>query len=132
MELTQDEIENIIALVKADARVAALYLLGSAARGTLRADSDIDLAILPESGCAPGPVERAQLAGQIAYTIGREVDLGLVSSQNLVYSRQALLTGRLLFSRDLYYTELMAASLLGLYDRFQGERKELIDAYRIG
>lgn len=132
MELSQHQTESIIALVKDDARIAALYILGSAARGTMRADSDVDLAILLEAGRAPGSIERAELAGQIAYAIGRDVDIGLVSSQNLVYSRQALMTGRLLFSRDRYYTELMAASLLGLYDRFQGERKELMDAYRIG
>lgn len=132
MEPSQVQIKAIIAAVEDDQRVVALYMLGSAASGTMRADSDVDLAILPAAGRTLGSVERAELGSRIAYDPGREVDVGLVSSSNPVYSRQALLTGRLLFCRDLYYTQLMAASLLGLYDRFQGERKELLNAYRIG
>ncbi|PKL08494.1 MAG: nucleotidyltransferase domain-containing protein [Spirochaetae bacterium HGW-Spirochaetae-7] len=131
MELNPDQTEAIITLLHDDPRITALYLLGSAVSGTMRADSDIDLAILPAQGCTLGSLERAELTGNLAYAVGREVDLGLVSSRNLVYSREALLTGRLLYTRDRYYTELMAASLMGMYDRFQGERKELMDAYRI-
>jgi len=113
MDLSTKETDNIKALLQGDNRIAALYLLGSAARGTMRADSDVDLAILPAEGCHLGSLERAELAGKLAYAIGRDVDLGLVSSQNLVYSREAILTGRLLFANDRYHAELMAASLLG-------------------
>lgn len=132
MELSQDQIDGIIDTLRPDTRIAALYLLGSAAHGTMRPDSDVDLAILPAQACHFGSLERAELAGSIAYAIGRDVDLGLISSRNLVYSRQALLTGRLLFANDRYHAELMAASILGMYDRFSTERKEMLDAYSIG
>ena len=53
-------------------RPAAVYLIGSAARGSMHPDSDIDLAFLPDRACDPLAVFEA--ANRIAGLLGRPVD----------------------------------------------------------
>lgn len=55
--------------------VRRLRLFGSALRGELRSDSDIDLLIEFEPGCAPGLVSLAGLELKLEELLGREVDL---------------------------------------------------------
>ena len=125
-------LEKILPIFERDPRILALYLLGSAHAGRMRKDSDIDLALMSEPGAELSGVERGDLAAEAALELGREVDLGEVSTRNLVYAREAILNGRRLFARDLGRAELREATLLGLYARFHEERREVADAYRIG
>lgn len=113
-----------------DQRILALYLLGSAATGRLRPDSDIDIALMPERDARIGALDRADMAASLAFDLGRDVDIGELTSENLVYSREAILKGIRLFARDGARADLRAASLLGMYARFNEDRRELIDAYR--
>ena len=122
--------QPLINLLAADPRIAAVYLLGSAVSGNMRPDSDIDLALLPERGCRLGSTDLLELASRLAMLAGRPVDLGLLSSKNLVYAREALMTGRRLFCRDDVFTETTAATLLGMYLKFNEDRREVLDAYR--
>ena len=114
----------------ADPRILALYLLGSAATDRLRPDSDVDLAVLVEPGQVLGALERSRLANEASYSLKRDVDLGEVSSRNLVFAREAILTGKRLFARDAFRAETIETTLLGLYASFNEDRKELLDAYR--
>jgi hypothetical protein len=57
------------------------------------------------------------------------VDVGILSSRNLIYASEALLKGRRFFCRDTFQTDLAVATLLGLAARFKFERREIIDAY---
>jgi len=123
-------IERIISFLKKDTRILAVYLLGSAGAGRLRPDSDIDLALLPVSGRHIDEFERVKLAADIALEIGREVDIGVISSNNLVYAKEALLGGKRIFVRDVQATDNAVATLLGMYVRFNEERWEVLDAYR--
>ena len=84
---------------------------------------------------APGhslPADQGRLAAAISLEIGRVVDLGVLSSANLVYARQAILTGRRIYVRDNKRADLMAAALLGMYARFDLDRREVCDAYTAG
>lgn len=130
---------NLIAAVKKvvtayaaqDKRILAVYLLGSVARGQERPDSDIDIGLLLE----PGPehhlsaIERTQIANELSVTFTRTVDIGEISSKNLVYSYEALLTGIPLYKRDEYRADLARANLLGMYLQFNIDRREVLDAY---
>jgi len=110
--------------------VLAWYLLGSAAHGTMRPDSDVDLAVLP---LAETHLDRAELirwGGSLALKLGREVDIGIVDATNLVYAKEALMTGRRLLCADEGQADARAAQLLALYLTFQEDRKEVLDAYR--
>jgi predicted nucleotidyltransferase len=107
----------------------AAYLLGSAADGTMRRDSDVDIAILPMAGCRPSQGEVFELASELTMIIECPVDIGLLSSQNLVYASEALLKGHRFYCQDTAKADLAAATLLGLAMAFNIERKEIIDAY---
>lgn len=120
----------IIAVIAADERVLAAWLLGSAARGTLRDDSDVDIALLSRDPARLGAVERCELGARIALAIGREVDPGSLDSGDLVYAREAILGGRRIYARDPAAADARAATLLGLYARFADDRREVLDAYR--
>jgi predicted nucleotidyltransferase len=65
---------EIARVIDAGPRLRLAILFGSAARGWLRDDSDLDIAVLPED---PGLPLRAELELQAALTraAGREVDL---------------------------------------------------------
>ena len=108
----------------------AWYLLGSAAKGTMRPDSDVDLALLP---CPDAVIDRSTLlhwAGDLALELGREIDVGVLDSSNLVYAKEALLHGRRIVCADEPAANRRASELLSLYLRFQEDRKEVLDAYR--
>lgn len=110
-------------------RVLAAYALGSAVRGTLRPDSDIDIGILAFRDDSLSASEIRHLAADLSIEFRRPVDLGMVSSANLIYSRQCLLGGIRIFCRDPARAELRAASLLGMSMQFDLDRQEVVHAY---
>jgi len=113
-----------------DARILAVYLLGSALRENLGPESDIDLALMLEAGAKLSSTERLKIANDLAYKLERTVDLGEISSANLVYSREAFLTGAPVFLRNPEKAALRRAALMGMYIQFNLDRKEVLDAYR--
>lgn len=119
-------------ILAADARVLAVYLLGSALRGNLGQESDIDLALMLEAGAEMSPRERLRIANDLAYKLERSVDLGEISSANLVYSREVFLSGVPIFQRNPEKASLRRAGLMGMYIQFNLDRKEVLDAYRAG
>jgi predicted nucleotidyltransferase len=78
------DFSSCIERARGDERILALYLLGSAQAGTMRPDSDVDLAILLGPGRRIDSLERASIAAETSLALGREVDLGEVSSRNLI------------------------------------------------
>lgn len=118
----------IAVALQARTDLCAAWLLGSAARDALRPDSDIDIALLPRPGATLDFQRQAELTAELCALLHRPVDLGVVSSRNLVYARQAILTGRPIFKNP--GADLAAATLLGLYAQYYFERREVADAYR--
>ncbi len=115
-----------------DSRILAVFLLGSAARDSMRPESDIDLAIMSESGTSLDILEITEITGSLSHEFARTVDLGEISSKNLVYAREVLLTGIPVYQKDTERVNLARANLLGLYVQFNLDRKEVLDAYRAG
>jgi predicted nucleotidyltransferase len=121
--------EHISSAFANELRVEAVYLLGSAANGHMRPDSDIDIALLPISGATLDAFARNEIATSLSLDFGRDVDIGIISSGNLIYSYQAIMTGRRIFTRNPSQTDKRILSLLGMYEQFIFERKEVSDAY---
>ena len=121
--------EQIVSEFASDDRVEAVYLLGSAVNGNLRPDSDIDIAILPAAGCRLDAFVRNTMASSLALELGREVDAGILSSENLVYAYQAIMTGRRVFTRNRTVVDNAVACLLGMYGQFNFDRREVRSAY---
>ncbi|WP_143012167.1 type VII toxin-antitoxin system MntA family adenylyltransferase antitoxin [Desulfuromonas thiophila] len=111
--------------------VAAVYLLGSALSGKMRRDSDIDLALLPVTGQKISMRTRLELAAQLEERLNRTIDIGVITAQNLVYAREAILNGRRLVTLHRDDTEAAETRLLGSYFTFRQDRKEVEESYRV-
>ena len=110
-------------------RVAALYLLGSAAKGTMRPDSDIDIAILPRSDMSISLQDRLALTGSLSLGLRREVDLGIITHRNLIYASEAILAGKRILVLDPSFADQTEIRLLGEYLQFRLDRREVEEAY---
>jgi predicted nucleotidyltransferase len=132
MNLSPLQLQSITERLGRDTRIAAAYLLGSAARNEMRPDSDVDIAVLPCEGVRLSWMDRLALADGLAEPLGRTVDLGVLDSANLVYAKEAITSGTCILTRDRFRSDLFAATALALYARLREERKEIEDAYRAG
>ncbi|MGL1890198.1 MAG: nucleotidyltransferase domain-containing protein [Spirochaetaceae bacterium] len=126
-----DKIRDIItAHFINDNRILGVYLLGSAYRGEMRSDSDIDLAILFENGCEFSSFDKVTLSGELEILLGRSVDIGILSSKNLVYAAEAFFRGESIYKKDVSKCDIYSSSLIGMYFQLNIDRKEILDAYR--
>jgi uncharacterized protein len=130
LSFDQDKLLAIQRRLEQDKRVLAAYLLGSAASGRMRPDSDLDLALMTMPEAKMSSRDRIVLAAELGLDLGIVVDIGELSSKNLIYAREAILTGRRIFTRDPFQADLKACTLLGMYCRFNEERQEVLNAYR--
>lgn len=122
-------LEAVVSHLSRQTHVAAAYLLGSAAEGRLRSDSDVDVAVLPLTPDGLPLLERLHLAAELSSIIGREVDLGVLTTRNLVYAKEAVTRGRLIFDRDHPVTARFEMYALSMYASLQEARQEVLRAY---
>lgn len=123
-------IHKLIEALASNGMICAAFLLGSAATDRMRPESDIDIAILLVRGRRPDDLQRISLATELSLAAGIPVDLGILSSDNLIYAKEAILRGKEIYCGDRKYTDLMTTALLGMYVNFQEERREVLNAYR--
>jgi predicted nucleotidyltransferase len=124
-------IDAIAEILSQTPGVDAAYILGSAARGSMRPDSDLDIAILPLQNAPFTDLERIELGTALFSACGRIADTGILSSKNLVYAKEAILTGKRIYARNRVRADEAAANLLGMYYLFNEERSEVLNAYRV-
>jgi len=129
MDSTDGSLSKVVALLEREPAVAAVYLHGSTAKETRRSDSDLDLAILPAAGRSLSAMERLDLAQRLTAESGRRVDLGVLGTGNLVYAKEVIEHGRLLFTKDPGRSLVFPGLCLSLYADLQQSRKEVLDAY---
>jgi predicted nucleotidyltransferase len=100
------EIEASIAALRdallADQRIAAAILFGSAAKGTARPSSDLDVGVVAASAEDAAALEARylNLVAELSAVAEREVHLVLLDRADPVIGRQAFAHGRTLFERD--------------------------------
>jgi predicted nucleotidyltransferase len=109
--------------------VLAVWGLGSAFNGRLRSDSDVDFALLYRRGDSISSEQTGHLLMDLGAILGRTVDLGQVSTRNLVYSYQAISQGELLVNRDPLFVYQFIGYLMSLYIDFKFDRKVVEEAY---
>jgi predicted nucleotidyltransferase len=129
MSLDISKINLLKHRLKADERIDAAYLLGSALTENFRPDSDVDLALLLQPGLQFGQAEFLALAAQLEGGLAHSLDIGILTTRNLIYAREAITKGRRLFCRQSARVDLFAASVLALYTELKQERREIEDAY---
>ena len=85
--------------------------------------------MLPQHGQSLPTQERLALAAELALIVGRNVDLGVLSMANLVYAKEAVARGRLVFERDHFITAQFEMYTLSMYASLQESRQEVLRAY---
>ena len=83
--------------------IAAVYLYGSRARGTARAASDVDLAVLFHPGREPAPGLASlalPLEAELERALGAPVQLAVLNAAPPDLTHRVLRDGRLLLERD--------------------------------
>lgn len=111
--------------------IAAAYLLGSAATGKLRNDSDIDIALLPMDEKVIPLQSCLELAVELEEKLKRPADIGIITTKNLIYASEAILNGHRITTLQQNYTEMTETRLLGCYFTFRQDRKEVEESYRV-
>lgn len=104
--------------------VQAIYLFGSMASGQGRADSDMDIAILPAAPLSE--LSRWELQEKLAVLVSRDVDLVDLRSASTVFRVQVLANGRRLYEGDSFARANFEATALSAYARLQEERRDIL------
>ncbi len=104
--------------------LAAVYLFGSAADGQTHAASDLDLAVLAPRPL--DPVARFDLAGDLAATLGRDVDLVDLAAASTVMRAEVVRTGRVIFDGDPTARANFEIYALGAYFDLNIERRGIL------
>ena len=127
--MTTDKQAQIRRVLEQHPAILAAYLHGSTAKGTARPDSDVDIAILPEPGRHISLKVRLECAGQLEGILGCPVDIGELSTRNLIYSKEVVVGGQEIFSANRFESERFMATCLAMYAELQQQRNEVLDAY---
>ncbi len=116
-------------------RFAAAILFGSVARGTARADSDIDIGVLIDSAAARTSLEAelTDVLGAFGLIARRNVHLVDLTAADSALRRSIFATGQVIFDRSRHrLRDLHAATLIEYFDweyarRIidEGQRREL-------
>ena len=129
MSLTAKKLEEVQRILEQYPAILAAYLHGSTAKGTARPDSDIDIALLPNPGKFLPLKTRLDFAGELESVLGKTVDLGELSTRNLIYTKEVIENGREIFTRNRFQSDLFMATSLSMYAELQQQRKEILHAY---
>ena len=127
--LEEKALEAAINRLRREDKIVAAYLLGSAAEGRIRPDSDVDIALLPARGATLAGRERSDLATDLEDLVGLPVDLGILHTGNLVYAKEAVAHGKLLFERVPMARARFAMLVFSMYAELQENRREVLHAY---
>lgn len=97
-----DLVEALKSVISEHEEVIAAYLYGSAVRGGMRADSDIDVGILLADDVAPDYRYVVRMAGEIRSRcrLERDVDLRILNRRPIRFLNQVLRYGELVYVRD--------------------------------
>lgn len=119
-----DDARLVAAVRDAVPGTQAIWLFGSAARGQLRATSDVDIAVWHDEPL--DAVGRFEAAQKIAATIDRDVDLLDFLRVSTVMQAQILGTGRRLFTVNPGRQAEMVARIARDYQDMQRWRRPAI------
>ncbi len=97
--------------------LAAAYLFGSAARGALRSQSDIDVAVLFEEGSPR--IDRLSLMADLSHGAGRDVDVVILNEAEPRLYHEIVRTGKILFERNRKYRILREVRNRKLYEDYR-------------
>jgi predicted nucleotidyltransferase len=101
------------------------YLLGSADTERFGPDSDIDVAVYPKANL--GSEQFAKIRRQLEEEFSRDVDFVSLVGVDVIFARQVIETGRLLFNQNPEVHLSWKADQLSRYPDFKISRKVIED-----
>jgi uncharacterized protein len=107
--------------------LVALWIYGSAARGELRRDSDVDLAFLATRTLDAYEVFLA--AQELATRLHRDVDLVDLSRVGTILRSQVVVHGRRIYTANESNAARFEMYTLSDYARLNEERRDVVDAF---
>ena len=125
------DITPAVSILKKHPNLMAAYIHGSACTINFRKDSDVDIALLLKPGCKISGMAQLRLAGELSAAIGREVHIGVLVTSSLIYAKEVLEKGKLLFVKNKLLVDMMVATLLSMYLQHKSNLKEILNAYSI-
>ncbi len=101
MQLTDIQQQSLIQHIRQHCAAEVIILLGSAARGELRIDSDVDIAYIAAPQANPlTTYRRFRIAQQLAERVQRDVDLIDFDQSSTVFQLQIATTGHILYEHN--------------------------------
>lgn len=97
----------------------------------MRQDSDIDIALLPAAEQDIPLQFRLEIAAALELRLRKPVDIGVITSKNLIYASEAILHGLRIVTLQKEYAEAVEVRLLGCYLTFRQDRQEVEESYAI-
>ena len=92
-------LQNLTKNLRKDKRIIFAYLYGSEARGTMREDSDMDIAVFIKN-IDEDPLLEADISLELEQRLDRSVDVRIINHAPALFIYQILKDGVLLFSHD--------------------------------
>lgn len=123
-ELNEGQLEAMVQLIVQKLEAHTVLLFGSAAKGTMRSDSDIDVAYI--SGTKHSAYERFIVAQELADLLKREVDLIDFLSASPVFKVQIITNGILLADNQQTHRQHEFIRALKEYAMLNEERKAIV------
>lgn len=97
--MNKELLQKVTEILRKDKRVIFAYLYGSAARGTMREDSDLDIAVFLEN-YVKDPLMDARISLKLEQVLHKSVDVRIINHAPAIFINQVLKDGILLISRD--------------------------------
>jgi predicted nucleotidyltransferase len=117
---------RLVALLRAGLPgVIAVYRFGSTVDGTVRPDSDIDLAVLPATPL--DPVKRFDVQEQLAAAVHRSIDVIDLGRASTVMASRIVTTGTLIFDGDPLARGRFEDFVYSSYARLNEERRGILE-----
>lgn len=114
------EIETVVLRLKKFRFVHSVVLFGSRAIGTERAESDVDLCIIPKPEADVSLKERIALNN----IVPESIDISLLSELPVYIRKRVFLEGKVLYTKDPYYVLTLAKENNLEYARYQRMKRD--------
>lgn len=124
----QPALQAVADYLETQPAVLAAVVFGSAAAGRLRADSDLDLALLFAHDAVPDAFAALELRAALEHHGGRDVDLIVLNDAPIIIAFQAIKHGQAILCRDRRAYEEYVVRLITDYADFKRIRRPIEEA----
>jgi len=125
MHLSGDAMEIIIRFLRERLNPYLIMLFGSAARGEMRAGSDVDIAFLSDRVC--NEKELFFIAQELAARLDRDVHLINLDTVSTVMQAQVVNKGEIIYEQDKLRRQEFFILVLKKYARLNEERAPILE-----